>query len=59
MILWLFLAAASLYLFYAVNQSNRKRKSNRQEHIKEKQDALIEMLRQKNDDDSLNKNDKA
>jgi len=52
MILWLFLAAASLYLFYAVNQSNSNRKSNRQEHIKEKQDALIEMLRKKNDDNA-------
>lgn len=56
--LW-FLAAAALYMFYAVNKSNRNRKNNRHEHIKAKQDELIEMLRRKNDDNSPVENDGA
>ena len=56
MITFIFLAAAALYLFYAVNKSNRNRKSNRHEHIKEMQQALIEKLRQKNDDSPPDEN---
>ncbi|CAN5168169.1 hypothetical protein BH11BAC6_BH11BAC6_01160 [soil metagenome] len=56
--LWLFVAAA-LYIFYAVNKSNSKRKQHRRDHIKEKQEQLIALLRTKNEEDSTMENNAA
>jgi hypothetical protein len=48
--LWLaFVALAAVYLFSALNRSNRVRKENRQERLNEKQEELLQLLRKKDE----------
>ncbi|HEY4876540.1 MAG TPA: hypothetical protein VIH86_13265 [Puia sp.] len=48
--LWLaFVALAAVYLFSALNRSNRVRKENRQERLNEKQKELLQLLKKKDE----------
>ena len=52
------ISVAALMIFFAMRKSNRNRKLNRHEHIREKQEELLEMLRNNNIADTSDTLDK-
>ena len=50
-------AAAALYIFYAVNKSNKIRKQNRREVLKAKQKELLTMFRNRDKNSNEDKNE--
>ena len=43
--------AMALYLFYAINRSNRNRRHSKHERLKEKQEELLQMLLEKQNEE--------
>lgn len=43
--------AITMYIFYSVNKSNRNRREIRREHLLEKQEEMIQMLKDKKNEE--------
>jgi hypothetical protein len=54
-----FVAALTLYLFYASNRSARNRRQNKSMRLKEKQEELLSALKEKYNRDGKNNKDEA
>lgn len=53
---YLFIAAA-IYLFYATTRSKNMRREQRQDQLREKQEELLRMLRERGNKEDNNKSD--